>query len=463
MGASKSKEAITDRQSMKDASGKEVKLQQQIFAHELKMLTSLVSAMITKDDKFVNSKYDFLKPETCDAHTMILASQLESHLKIELTDLHDSIYFSPTEQSVFEKKGKFHKKSDVCKVIATHYTRILKLISLVKAVYDVEHQGDNSLAGIVLSNFKKTTSNRQELLQIYYCDAIQTEPREFKVFNKGAVELKQAGGKKQKQKHKQCGGDVTLAANADTTAAASHSTAVGALKSKNAADLAVHSANTTIDMSNLFGMKLFCEFLSTDERNVFLKTLYWIFERHEKTVEEIGSFMKCATNNVTMFTNVLKKLKLASVKCTDGGEQSMQSLMQSKTNVTFDFHVLDKNPMLHNRLCPTNLQSMVVAYAEVKVMYEKIRNDYVENLDAVVETLTKVVKYSGAKKTYELENVSADTLSKIEDEIKALVATFYLQSILNYRTLFEYLEKNPDKVIISQVPRSVNDAIIKVL
>lgn len=156
-----------------------------VFDRELTKMNSLVNLIITKDGRFQDSEYNFLKPSNCDKYTMVLESSLSRHLKIHLHDLSSDLYFVPKSNEVVKVKGETVTKKDLCNLITTHYSRTLRILSLIREIYDFENNGDYSIAGIVYRNLDHVDGT----YQVSFC-ALQQEP----ITNFNKVDFKQLKG-----------------------------------------------------------------------------------------------------------------------------------------------------------------------------------------------------------------------------------------------------------------------------
>ena len=141
-----------------------------VFARELAVVTDVVNSVITDDNQFVRSDYNFLSRETCSKYTFLLESQLKRHMKLHIQELHDSILMVPKQTRVAVGSHVIDK-DDLCEVISAHYLQILYLVSLIKFVLNTEHGGDFSMAGIVFRNIRVVG----DLMEIHYCAAPQKD------------------------------------------------------------------------------------------------------------------------------------------------------------------------------------------------------------------------------------------------------------------------------------------------
>lgn len=143
-----------------------------VFARELADVTSVVNHIVSVDNKFVAPDYNFLTRDTCNSYTFALQSQLSKHLKVDVQELHDSLILIPTQDRVATgSNNRVINKSQLCDVVSKHYIKILYVLCLVKYVYNLEHAGDYSIAGIIRRNVRTVG----DLLEVNYCSLQQRE------------------------------------------------------------------------------------------------------------------------------------------------------------------------------------------------------------------------------------------------------------------------------------------------
>lgn len=135
-----------------------------VFANELEAINQVVNKVISPNDKFIDAQYNFLHEDVCSNHTLLFERDLNKHLKIDLEGLSGSIYLVPKKDKIQQDNSEVTKQA-LCEKIAKHFTKILYILSLIKTVYDLEHGGDNSIAGIVQRNITVV----DDIMEINYC------------------------------------------------------------------------------------------------------------------------------------------------------------------------------------------------------------------------------------------------------------------------------------------------------
>lgn len=137
---------------------------QHIFKKELEKLNGIVTNIIDDNNLFKNTSYNFLSQDVCEKHTIVMEEDLKKHLKVSLQDLGRNILVIPNNENDASKKV-------ICKKISSHYMRILYLLTLIKYVYDLEHNGDLSVAGIMFRNI----TIQDDIMSIAYCNMPQKD------------------------------------------------------------------------------------------------------------------------------------------------------------------------------------------------------------------------------------------------------------------------------------------------
>jgi len=143
------------------------------LAEDLSQLTKIVSKLVDEKDMFTDKEYNFLSEDVCDKYQVILESDLDKMLKLEIKSIGESLLLIPREEESKLLQRKSIMKKDICTKIANHYIRILYVLCLVKYVYNLEKQGDLSLAGIIFRNIRVNKST----IQVEYCKESQKNLR----------------------------------------------------------------------------------------------------------------------------------------------------------------------------------------------------------------------------------------------------------------------------------------------
>lgn len=139
-----------------------------VFEKEYTEVRKLLNGILTENDLFRNTKYNMFLKGKCEEMTLVARKRLERHPKFEVRSLMDDLFVVPNDEMGDTKR-------EMCNAISMHYIRVLKLLYVVKYVYDVETHGDYSVAGIVLRNIQ----TRDGLVEARYCGTPQEELGSF--------------------------------------------------------------------------------------------------------------------------------------------------------------------------------------------------------------------------------------------------------------------------------------------
>lgn len=364
---------------------------QNVFEKELNGLNQIITAIITQNNEYISKNYDFKSQSQCSQYTLLLESSLKKHLKVELKNLKDSIFMIPTKDLV-SINDKYMSKENMCDVISKHYSNILDLLVTIKMVYDIEHNGDNSLAGITLRNVR---FHNDSIMEINYCDMAQKP-------------IKQTAGQ---------------------------------------------DSSTMLDFSELSGLKIFTEkILTKQEKNALLRNIKNIFAK--KDMNKVSAVALCGDEllDAKDYQAILNGHINPKMTCKKELKSQFDDALHAK-NHNLLVKVVKENPILHTELCgskqrmiiPLNGKSKEVK--EVIGLYNKMRDDYVKNLNAILNIVKQLVDTSDGGKTYSLQHIDNKMLQSLTAQCKKHISIFYMQSILNYHRLFNKAKELPNSIL----------------
>lgn len=144
-----------------------------VFEKDLDYVTRITNAILTDKNVFKNPNYNFLSKDVCEKHTLVLEDELKKQLKVSLQTVGTSLYLIPNNDSTTKTviKGTQLTKKELCEKISNHYMKLLYILSLIKYVYDIEHHGDYSIAGIIFRNIRIV----DDIMAINYCSMPQKD------------------------------------------------------------------------------------------------------------------------------------------------------------------------------------------------------------------------------------------------------------------------------------------------
>lgn len=351
------------------------------FSKSLHKIDRIISKILTNNDTFLNSNYNVM----CDQFTLVLQSQLNKNLKVDLIDLKDSIYLVPTKNFVtFEEKSgkpKIVKKQDLCIMISKHYNRILKIIVMIKYILNIENNGEFSIAGICFKNVKL----QDNFMFLTFCEARQ---KDYKSPDKN-IEL--------------------------------------------------------VDFSQLQGLEKFCnDFLNKEEKNILVRNMKNILDHRN-----IGYMMKGLSCGDSLFTGKeYADIFSTREKRCDTSLKSKFETALSLNDHDLKMQIGPYNPIISESMC-TNKQLYVLPIGKTSAnqneantlmsLYKKMYSNYDKNIERISNILNLIVTVT--KDDVSLKHLDNGELDKIEKQAKNALSKFYLQSISDYQNLLSFAKK----------------------
>jgi hypothetical protein len=318
------------------------------FQNDLKSINNFVKNILEQVDK---------KTINCDDYQMVIESSLKKHIKVELEELKDSIYIVPKNPNInYEKK-------QLCNLISTHYARIIKIIKLIKSVYDLENDGKYSIAAICMGNV--VINKNLMTIKVYYCDT--------------------------EQKDNELG----------------------------------------VNFEKLSGLKSLCEeLLDKEEKNILLSNLQTIISDNE---------IKCG-NKLFKNEDYSQIFGKKISKC-----ESKQESKQYKDH-EYNIKVQKNNPIISDSICLSTKYITVgisgkVIDKQLLKYYNIMHEHYNKNIESIFKTIMKLIDIDKNNKIT-LKNINNVQLDKIENDAKINMSKLYIQSIYDYKVLFNYAKSN---------------------
>lgn len=382
-----------------------------IFANELSLIKNIVNNIINDRDVFHNKDYNFLSQDICRQYNIVLQAELDKHLKIELESLGTKLYIIPKREDESLNKLKLSKK-EICDKISGHYIKILYIICLIKHVYNLEKNGDLSIAGIVFRNIKIM----DDIMEIDFC---QVPQKSYKY-------------------------DYSDSASAGKSI-------------------------TKINLGLVQGVAFFNKyFLKPTESKVFMNLMRIIFSRKQKkgfnnhicqlvknkqlTAEEIIQIEELYTNRFGAKLVCTESLSPRSPKSYDF-ESPITSASDSASVKLPNLYIeiSENNPIFSNRMCLAGGQRVVKLNTpegrKVHESYKKMKANYNKNIKNIHDILNKLIYKEGEE--YMLKDIKNNELEEVINSVKTQVKIFYMQSILDYQTIFDISAELPNISIIS--------------
>jgi hypothetical protein len=376
-----------------------------VFEKDLQYLTTMVNAIIDDKNVFKNSDYNFLSKDVCERHTLVLEDELNKHLKVSLQTVGTSLYLIPNNDSNNKQtiKGTKHTKREICEKISNHYMKILYILSLIKYVYDIEHHGDYSIAGIIFRNIKVV----DDIMAINYCSMPQKD------------------------------------------------------YSQKTQSFKVDFSNLE-GMSFLVDFVL-----SKQESKAFIDILRSILSRSPRGIvrQQACAFLKnkrLRKDDIRKVEELYQSRFGSKLECPLGGMSSVSAQPGNSLVVKAEGENATKRPNLHIKIekdNPVFLKDFCYNVREIVIMtdkpnnkpivdaFKKMQKNYQQNIKAIEELMNRLVMKKGS--VYELKDITKYELDDVVNEVKSCVKLFYIQSIMDYQRLLD-IAKNIQTIEVNK-------------
>lgn len=361
-----------------------------VFQKELSLLNSTVNNLLNEDNVFKNKDYNFLSQDVCDKYKVVLEEELEKHLKLSIKALGTSLYILPKDEDNNDRLTKLNlTKKQVCEKISNHYIKILYILSLIKYVYNIEQDGDLSIAGIVYRNIRVL----DDIMEINFCDLPH---RNYN--NKTSMET------------------------------------------------------FKINFAKLEGFKFFVDyFLDRPEASAFVSIMRSVLARHSK--QKFASIVCQHISNKTLKPDDIKYLETlynnkygTKLVCNQSDKAKSPSSV-SRHGVNIDIFVNRENPILAKELCfaprKITIKTSCTEGKKVLELYKQMKKNYEDNISAVYALLSKFILRS-SNGTYVLKDIDKITLDTIIEDVKLKIKVFYIQSIMDFQMLLDQAKLIPN-------------------
>lgn len=353
-----------------------------VFEKELEKMNTIVNAVINEKNMFHNRDYNFLSQDVCNQHYMLMESELNRHLKVNLAGLGEALYLIPKE----EGSHRVNKK-EICEKISNHYIKILYVLCLIKYVYNIENAGDLSISGIVFRNVRVVDN----IMEINFCNVPH---KDYSKNLKDAYKL-----------------DFSKLEGLDFLTNYFLDPEEGGTFVRLLRRILSRSPKKAVEDK-------LCEYIQHAE----------LTPEHMKTLE-------------SMFASRYKQV----MACPHGPMKEKQGVPRSKINLTMyvekDNPIFSREHCyeMHKYVIQLNTPGGKAVAAQ----YEKMKNNYSKNIKEV-EGLLAVFVTKRADGAYILKDISSKDLDITIKRVKEAIKVYYLQSILDFHTLLDIGKSTPN-------------------
>lgn len=366
-----------------------------IFEKEMTGINHLVNSIINENDTFRRKEYNFLSDQVCAKYQVVLQSELSKHLKVHLTDLGDSMFLIPKGDN---DAGKINMtKTQVCEQISNHYVKVLYILCVIKYIYNIGNNGNDSFGGRVFRNIRIVDN----MLEILYCDTNQVAH------------------------------DIAPR------------TSVGTANKKH---------ERKLDFDVMDGFKFFSKYiLSPSESRSFMKIMRKILGRESKNavkdaICEAANTETLSKEEMNIFETLFKRNFGEQLNCKKGA--NIHPTLDELHSTSANTHVfIDKhNPVLSNQYCSA-VDTRVVSLntkegKELKKLYYEMKERLSKNLQRIESIIRRLV--TKTSDGFELNNISSTHLDQIIEDTKISIRLFILQSLLDYQHMLNMVKNIPN-------------------
>lgn len=350
-----------------------------IFGKELQMMNEEIKQVLNERGTFRNKSYNVSLKSICDKYTFVIEKQLYKHIKVDLQDLNSSIYMIPKRRGDVEYENKIVTKQELCHNISDYYNRILRILHVIRSIYDLENDGNYSIAGLIMKNIKTINGG---IVEINYCASNQE--------------------------------DASLLTTPNVV-------------------------TTFVDMKQIKGLNEFVNnILSKDEAKTFVGHYKELFGNNS---HKIITNMVC---NDTLLNNTeYSKIYNKNFNCKDVMNKSQQQTGGNRP-ISLHFHIKKNNPILNWNLCVFPKKHILKEDKLLLNLIKSFKTHYQTNVNNIHKIIQDLTLYDNTTNSIELKTLTDFQLKAVENQFKKHIMTFFLQSIIDYKAILEYIKNNPN-------------------
>jgi hypothetical protein len=348
-------------------------------------LNIIINNILNEKNTFINPEYNFLSEVVCDQYQIVFEEELAKQLKVELSEYGSTIFLLP------RKKISRVPKSEICQRISSHYVRILYILTLIKHIYNVENNGDNSFSGILFRNVVID----DDFIHIKYCNSEQFDP--FDSTTKRRFNLNKLPGFR-----------FLIQYVLDRNEGKAFMGLIRAMFSRSSR----RSIQTQICMAFGDGN------ISKEE----MVMLSYMFKRH------YGETLQC--RNISL-----------PAQAPTSPEHNAHAYVNEPLIKIEPF-----NPVLDARYCNLVDEKKYIPKSSEKgkallIAYNQMHSHYQKNLKDIEALIKEVAHCEGG--TWVLNDLSSTKLDEIVGHTKTLVRKYIFQTLFDYHYMLDIARKNP--------------------
>jgi hypothetical protein len=301
-------------------------------------------------------------------------------LKVDLENLSGALYLIPKKDLIVSDEDKVEvSKQELCQGISKHYIKILYLLTLIKSVYDLENNGDHSLAGIMRRNLVVIDN----VMEINYCSIPH---KDYELQHADKISFHSLEGFQFFVEH--------FLTPVERIAFIDQFRAILARKPR-------HKVINAICTDALVPLSVY-------------QKLY---------AQKVKKKIQCATEE----TPTVKRKR----------ERNIELLFE----VAPDNPIFNTDYCLSSKKLVIPLSNKEPGTRKLNSLRFQMQKNYDDNIKAVEGILNKIVEFKGSK--WELRNVSNKEIQAIIKEVKQTIIVFYIQSLVDYHLLLDCAKEIP--------------------
>ncbi len=349
-----------------------------IFKKELININTIVSNIINEKNLFINRDYNFLSQDVCNKHYILMEKELNKHLKVDLKDLGSSLILIPKDEKSFNAKVN---KNEICEKISNHYMKILYILCLIKYVYNLEKNGDNSISGIIFRNIKIVN----DIMEINFCNIPHKNYQNKDVYK---IDFSQLEGL-----------------------------------------LFLTDYFLDNEESNNF-IKVLKQILGRRSKNKIKENICEYLKNNNTQKEEFNKIFKSKFNEELNCDFTLKKDKLSN-----NNKISLWMYVEKDNPVFSKENCFEIHKIVIS--LKDNNGKQVLDY------YNTMKSNYKKNINKINELLNLLINKSD-NGDYNLRDITKIKLDEIINEVKLSIKLYYIQSLIDYQNLLDLAKKLPN-------------------
>jgi hypothetical protein len=348
-------------------------------------INKIINNILNEKNTFINPEYNFLSEVVCDQYQIVFEEELSKHLKVELSEYGSTVFLLPRQ------KISRIPKSEICQRISSHYVRILYILTLIKYIYNLENNGDNSFSGIIFRNI----TIDENFIHIKYCNSEQFD--------------KMDNSKRRLNLNKLPGFRFLIQFVLDRYEGKAFLGILRAMFGRSSKRTIQTQICTAFGNGNI----------SKEEMSM----LAFMFKRHYREP------LQCVPPDPA------SRDEISAHVPTSYANDPMVKI--EPRNPVFDASFC--NLVDEKKYIPKN-SAMGKALMDA---YKQMRDHYQKNLKEIEGLLNEIVTCGGAGKTWALKDLTSTQLDAIVANTKAIVRKYVFQTLFDYHYMLDIATKNP--------------------